>query len=320
MTEPFFFYKEINKNNAVMKNPYYYSASDYYKDVFGEKVYKISLDAGCTCPTRDGTKGTRGCIFCSSSGSGDFAANRNKSITDQITDAKLLVSKKIKSQNPKYIAYFQNFTNTYGDTNTLIAKYNEALQDPTIVGISIATRPDSISDSILYEIGELAKKTYVSIELGLQTIHPKSSTFIRRGYDLSEYTLAMNRIKAISSKIHIVTHIIFGLPSETTEEMLDTVRFCVNSKTDGIKIALLHVLKGTDLEPLYKAGQCKCMTLEEYLPLICSAVKIIPKTIVIHRLTGDGPKSLLIAPLWTADKKNVQNQINLYFSNDLKST
>ncbi|WP_318664550.1 TIGR01212 family radical SAM protein [Treponema sp.] len=298
----------------------YYSVNEYYKKTFGHKVYKLSLDAGCTCPNRDGTKGTGGCIFCSASGSGEFSADRNLSITEQIEKAKQLVQHKIKNENlssSNYIAYFQNFTNTYGDENSLIQKYTEALKNPSIAGISIATRPDCLSQSILKKINELSKtefpvplkkqKKHFSIELGLQTSCQKSVEYINRRYQNEEYTDAVLRIKKLNPDIHIVTHIIFGLPGETEEDMLNSVKFAVNAGTDGIKIQVLNVLKGTRLEEEYLKTKFHIMQIDEYFELVKKTLKIIPPEIVIHRLTGDGAKRLLIEPKWVSDKKFVLN-------------
>lgn len=298
----------------------YLSVNEYYKKTFGHKVYKLSLDAGCTCPTRDGTKSYGGCIFCSASGSGEFSSDKNLSITEQIEKAKLLVQNKIKNENlssANYIAYFQNFTNTYGDENSLIQKYTEALNNPSIAGISIATRPDCLPQSILKKINELSKtefpvplkkqQKHFSIELGLQTSCQKSVEYINRRYQNEEYTDAVLRIKKINPDIHIVTHIIFGLPGETEEDMLNSVKFAVNAKTDGIKIQVLNVLKGTRLEDEYLKTKFHIMQSDEYFELVKKALKIIPPETVIHRLTGDGAKRLLIEPKWVSDKKFVLN-------------
>ena len=298
--------------------------SDFYKNFFGCKVYKISLDAGCTCPTRDGTKGSRGCIFCSASGSGDFAATRGKPVSEQIEEAKKLVEKKIAGRQGetgsggKYIAYFQNFTNTYGDPERLVALYNEAAACPDMAGISIGTRPDCLNDRILSEISKLCDAAFhkapflVSIELGLQTVNEKSAEFIRRGFPLEEYFNAIRKIRKADSRIHIVTHVIFGLPGETEKDMMDTVR-TVCETADGIKISCLHVLKNTDLADLYEKDQVKTLGEEEYYNLIEKALEIIPKDFVIHRLTGDGAKSILIAPMWTANKRKVHNELSRRF-------
>lgn len=289
----------------------FYSVSDFYKKKFGCKVYKISLDAGCTCPNRDGTKSFGGCIFCSGAGSGDFAADKNLSIAEQIIQAKQRVLS--KNKDGKFIAYFQNFSNTYGNPSELSQKYNEAIAQEDVVGISIATRPDCLNDEILNEIAKLVDKTFVSIELGFQTSKNDSVAYIRRFFSNEEYLLAIKKIKSVSMNIHVVTHLIFGLPNETEQDMLNSVKFVVDAKTDGIKIALLHVLEGTDLAIDYKNNAFSCLEMEEYFKILGKALKIIPNDIVIHRLTGDGPKKILIAPLWTAQKKVVYNAMNKYF-------
>jgi len=292
---------------------HFYSANEYYKELFGCKVYKIALNLGTTCPTRDGTKDRRGCIFCSNAGSGDFAFS-------DLERAKSLVSKKIKSGEKKYLAYFQSFTNTYGKTpeeeKKLVEKYKTVLEDKEIVGIVIGTRPDSISDWILAEIGKIAENHYVSIELGFQTSNVKTSEYIRRHFSNQDYFDAIKRIKATNQNIHVVTHLIFGLPFETEADMLDSVKTAIKAKTDGIKIALLHVLKNTDLATDYENHTFSVMDKEEYFEILGKALSIIPKNIVIHRLTGDGPKNQLIAPLWTAKKKEVMNSMNKYFSDN----
>ena len=287
----------------------YYSVGEFYKEKFGSKVYKIAIDAGCTCPTRDGTKGNKGCIFCSANGSGDFVPSKKLSISEQIKQAKEIIQKKVKKEI-KYIAYFQNFTNTYGDEKLLVKKYNEAINCENVCGISIATRPDCISSSILKEIAALCKKTFVTIELGFQTSNEKSADYIRRGFSNQEYLEAVRRIHQADSRIHVVTHLIFGLPGENHDDMMNSVKFCLNAKTDGIKFTVLYVLKGTDLEKDYQAGKFDVLEMDEYFALLKSALQLIPPKIVIHRLTGDGPKKLLIAPMWTANKKNVLNAIN----------
>ena len=287
----------------------YYSIGEFYKEKFGSKVYKIAIDAGCTCPTRDGTKGNKGCIFCSANGSGDFVPSKKLSISEQIKQAKEIIQKKVKKEI-KYIAYFQNFTNTYGDEKLLVQKYNEAISCENVCGISIATRPDCISSSILKEIAALCKKTFVTIELGFQTSKEESADYIRRGFSNQEYLEAVKRIHQADSRIHVVTHLIFGLPGENHDDMMNSVKFCLNAKTDGIKFTVLYVLKGTDLEKDYQAGKFDVLEMDEYFALLKSALELIPPKIVIHRLTGDGPKKLLIAPMWTANKKNVLNAIN----------
>lgn len=294
----------------------YYSVSEYYKNVFGSKVYKISVDAGCTCPNRDGTKDTRGCIFCSASGSGDFCPSRSLTITEQVEEAKKLVVKKIPKDvaQGKYIVYFQNFTNTYGNEEELEKKYKEALSCSDVVGIAIATRPDSISEKILTVIKNLAKETYVSVELGLQTVKEKSVNYIRRHYENAEYFEAINRIKKASEKIHIVTHVIFGLPNETKEDMIETVRTTIRAGTDGIKFTVLHVLKNTDLAKDYEVKKFRVMEMQDYFNVLKEALLFLPEHIVVHRLTGDGDKKILIAPKWTEAKHHVRNEMKKFFA------
>lgn len=296
------------------------TVSDFYKQNFGQKVYKISLDAGCTCPTRDGTKGTGGCIFCSQSGSGDFVADRALGITEQIEKAKLLVNNKFsraarrgQQVQKKYIAYFQNYTNTYGNAEELLKKYREALNAKDIVGLAIATRPDCLNAQILNGIAEIAEKNYVQIELGLQTINEKTAEYCRRGFKNSVYEQAVKQLK--NCGVHVVTHLIFGLPGDSKENMLDSVKYvcriCQENLKDyfGIKITSLYVLEQTDLAADYRAKKFNTLEEDEYLELVSKAVKLIPENCVVHRLTGDPPKKLLIAPEWTANKREVMNRI-----------
>lgn len=288
----------------------YYSLNKYLRNTFVDKVYKISLNAGFTCPNRDGTIGTRGCIFCSAGGSGDFAESAYLSITEQIEQGKKRVKNKIKSG--KYIAYFQAYTNTYAPIEVLREKFYEAINHKDIVAISIATRPDCLGDDVIELLDELNKIKPVFVELGLQTIHKKSARYIRRGYELNIYDEAVEKLKKI--KVNIVVHIILGLPGETKEDMLETVKYVCQSGINGIKLQLLHIIKGTDLEKEYLSGKVKPLEFEEYLDIIKSCVEIIPENIVIHRLTGDGAKKDLVAPLWSADKKRVLNSINKILS------
>lgn len=309
----------------------YISTSEYYNSIFSQKVYKISLDAGCTCPTRDGTKGSRGCIFCSSSGSGEFASSRRLSIKEQIEQAKSLVINKIpkkQKENAKFIAYFQNFTNTYGNEEELLSKFNQAINENDIVGISIATRPDCLSENMIKEISNLKPKNYpenqnfhISIELGFQTSKESSVEFIRRCYENSIYIEVINQIHKIAPNIHVITHLIFGIPQETIEDMLNSVKFVLNAQTDGIKFTVLHVLENTDLAALWKEGKFQTMSQDEYFYVLKKALVIIEnftektgKPVVVHRLTGDGAKKILLAPMWTADKKKVLNSLNKIIS------
>ena len=289
------------------------TVSAFYKSIFGNKVYKISLDAGCTCPNRDGTIGTGGCIFCSNSGSGDFVPSKNLSITKQIEEAKKLVENKMKNQSKnqnQYIAYFQNFTNTYGNISILSEKWNEALSCSKIVGLALGTRPDCLGDEVLQVLSKLANKTFLQIELGFQTSNETSSKYIRRGFSNNVYFDAVKKIKNANPKIHIVTHVIFGLPGEAEVDMMKTVKDVVNAKSDGIKITSLYILKNTDLATDYFSKKLEPIKMDEYFSLIEKALKIIPENMIIHRLTGDPPKSLLIEPIWTTDKKRTLNIVN----------
>lgn len=283
----------------------YTTLNSYLKEKFGCKVYKISLDCGFTCPNRDGTLGYGGCIFCSKGGSGDFAESRTLGVTEQIESGKEKVKNKIKSG--KYIAYFQAFTNTYADVNTLEKIFSEAINHPDIVALSIATRPDCLEQEKVELLSRLSKIKPIFVELGLQTINEKTAKYIRRGYTLDVYDDAVERLH--EQGINVVTHIIIGLPYETKEDMLSSVKY-VCKVTDGIKLQLLHILKGTDLAKDYFEHKFEVLSLEEYTDIIAECVKIIPENVVIHRLTGDGAKKDLIAPLWSADKKKVLNTIN----------
>ena len=283
---------------------YYYSLNEYLLKTFGEKVYKISLDGGMTCPNRDGTLGNRGCIFCSRGGSGEFAAQRSLPVSEQIEQAKRRISK--KSDCKKYIAYFQPFTNTYAPIDYLRKIFEEAIAPKEIAALSIATRPDCLGDKVLKLLDELNMRKPVWVELGLQTIHEKSADYIRRGYDLQVYDESVKKLHEIG--INVITHIILGLPNESRSEILESVRYA-GERSDGIKLQLLHVLKGTDLLGDYEKGSFQTLSLEEYVDLLCECIEDLPSNVVIHRLTGDGDKKLLVAPLWSADKKRVLNTI-----------
>ena len=283
----------------------YTTLNNYLKERFGEKVYKIALTGGFTCPNRDGKIGTRGCIFCSKGGSGDFAESPDLTITEQIENGKKRLEKKIK--NGKYIAYFQAFTNTYAPVEKLRAIYTEAIIHPDIVALSIGTRPDCLGDDVLALLDELNKIKPIFVELGLQTINEDTAKYIRRGYTLEVYDKAVTDLHKID--INVVTHIILGLPGESKNDMLKSVEYACKV-TDGIKLQLLHILKGTDLAKDYEQGKFEVLTLEQYTEIIKECVQIIPENVVIHRLTGYGAKKDLIAPLWSADKKTVLNTIN----------
>jgi len=285
------------------------NVNQFYQEIFGQKVYKISLDAGCTCPTRDGSLGTGGCIFCGASGAGEFAASRNLSITEQVQQAKTLLAPKLKNKQIKYIAYFQNFTNTYGNLTELRAKWEEALACPDVVGLAIGTRPDCLGTDVLQVLGELSLRFFVQVELGFQTSCESSIKYIRRHFSNETYRLAVESLHKINPEIHVVTHIIFGLPGETSEQMMDSVQFALDSGTDGIKIANLYVTRGTDLLADYEAGKVKVLEMDEYFDLLKSALQLIPENVVIHRLTGDPAKAIVVAPMWCCNKKVVLNKL-----------
>ena len=279
--------------------------NDHLRETFGCKVYKIAIDGGFTCPNRDGSLGTMGCIFCSEGGSGEFAESRDLSVTEQIERGKNRVRDKIK--DGKYIAYFQNFTGTYAPIDRLKKLYTEAIDHPDVAVLSIATRPDCLPDNVLDLLSDLNKKKPVWIELGLQTIHKKTSDYIRRGYELNVYDTAVKELR--KRNIEVITHVILGLPGETKEDMKETVKYVCESGATGIKLQLLHVLKGTDLLKDYDAGKFDVLSEDEYIEILKECVSIIPDNVVIHRLTGDGPKRILVAPLWSGDKKHVLNRI-----------
>lgn len=287
----------------------YYALDSYIKESFGEKLYKISLDGGMTCPNRDGKLGDRGCIFCSAGGSGDFAGDRRMSIQDQLSFGKSLVAK--KHTGSSYIAYFQAYTNTYAPVPYLEELFMEAISDPEVKVLSIATRPDCLSSEVLELLGRLNQLKPVWVELGLQTMHKDSADFIRRGYPLDVFEKAVYDLKNI--QISVIVHTILCLPNETTEMMLETISYLNTLPIDGIKLQLLHILRGTDLATLYEKEHFYLPTLDEYLILLGKMVSHLRPDIVIHRLTGDGPKELLIAPLWTGNKRLVLNRIQQYF-------
>ena len=287
------------------------TANEHYKAVFGRKMYKASISFARTCPNRDGTKGTGGCIFCSAGGSGEFACGGISGITKQIDDAISQVSKKA-GPNAGYIAYFQSFTNTYCSPEELAKALDEAAAHPKIGALSIATRPDCLQENIVDVIAQRASKIPVYVELGLQTSNDETAKLINRCYETSEYDDAVKRLSV--SKVNVITHVIFGLPGETEEQMLDTVRHSIFAGTDGIKFTCLYVLKDTVLEKMWKAGEFEVLGQEEYFDIVEKAIRLLPSDMVVHRLTGDGPKKLLLAPMWTADKRGVINYINRRFA------
>ena len=282
----------------------YYSLDCYLKETFGEKLYKLSLSGGMTCPNRDGKLSTEGCIFCSEGGSGDFAAPC-MDISSQIEYAKNLV--KDKFQGDKYIAYFQSYTNTYADTEYLEKIFMPVIKRDDIAVLSIATRPDCLENDKIRLIADLAKIKPVWIELGLQTIHQKTADFINRGYELECYDKIVERLKNIG--VNVITHIILGLPNESREEMLETAEY-VGKVTDGIKIQLLHVLKNTKLAEMYQSGYFRTLDEDEYISLVGDVIGVLPENVVIHRLTGDVPRKILVSPEWSYRKRTILNMIN----------
>ncbi len=284
----------------------YYSLNRYLRETFGEKVYKLALDGGMTCPNRDGTLGTGGCIFCSAGGSGDFAEQRCGSIREQIQRAKRRIQAKTDAR--KFIAYFQSYTNTYAPVEYLERIFTEAISEPEIAALSIGTRPDCLGEDVEALLSRLNRIKPVWVELGLQTIHESTARYIRRGYDLAVYDDAVRRLK--QEGITVITHVILGLPGETRADMLATIDYLAGeNRPDGIKLQLLHVLRGTDLEKDYETGVFQTMEMEEYFDLLFECLERLPPDMVIHRLTGDGAKRDLIAPLWTGDKKRVMNTL-----------
>ena len=282
--------------------------NSYLKNIYGRKIYKVSINAGFTCPNRDGTLGDRGCIFCSAGGSGDFAEDAALSVTEQIEQGKKRIAAKLPDKDYGLIAYFQAFTNTYAPIEKLEKVYMEAAVHPEVEIISIATRPDCLGEEVLNLLRRVNEIKPVWVELGLQTIHEKTAEYIRRGYPLGTYDEAVRNLKARS--IETIVHVILGLPGESRKEMLETVKYVGESGVEGIKLQLLHVLENTDLADDYRAGKFECLTLDEYASLIRDALDILPANIVIHRMTGDGDKKILIAPKWSEDKKNVLNTLH----------
>ncbi|WP_418964793.1 TIGR01212 family radical SAM protein [Cetobacterium sp.] len=286
-------------------NRRFYSLNDFFKDEFKDKVFKVSLDGGFTCPNRDGKVAHGGCIFCSDSGSGEFTGNRKKTITEQIDEQLEFLKDKIKDK--KVIAYFQNFTNTYGDVNYLREIYYEALNHPKVLGLAIGTRPDCIEDDVLDLLKEINEKYFFWIELGLQTIDDKVAKIINRGYPLSTYLKTSKKLS--DNNIKFVTHMIVGLPGEERKDILNTAKCIAESGAWGIKIHSLHIIKGTPLEKLYEDKKFKIFTLDEYVDIVVTILKFLPDKMVVHRVTGDGKKDEVIEPKWSLNKRKVLNEI-----------
>lgn len=291
--------------------PYYYSLNEYIRQTYNTKMYKLSLSGGMTCPNRDGLIDNRGCIFCSAGGSGDFtgaALSKDNNIDIQIDTAKALVSRKYSGSD--YIAYFQSYTNTYADVNYLRRLFYDVVKRPEIRILSIATRPDCLSSDIIELLAELNSIKPVWIELGLQTIHERTAKYIRRGYTLDVFEEAVRNLNRIG--IRPIVHMIIGLPGENESMILETAKYLSHCNISGVKLQLLHVLKNTDLAQEYFNGSVDILSLTQYSEILGKIIKLLPPDCVIHRLTGDGPKNLLIAPLWSSNKKNVINTINRY--------
>lgn len=284
----------------------YYSLHAMLQERFGEKVYKLALNGGMTCPNRDGTLDSRGCIFCSAGGSGDFAGSREQSVTDQIETQKSLLQEKRPVK--KFIAYFQAYTNTYAPLEHLERIFTAACAHPDVVALSIATRPDCLSDEVIALLAALNQQKPIWVELGLQTVHPRTASYIRRGYDLDCFEQAVAKLH--THRLEIIVHTILGLPGEHKEQLLQTITYLNRQPIQGIKLQLLHVLKGTDLARDYENGCFAVLTQAEYLDILISALEHLSPETVIHRLTGDGPKDLLIAPKWSAAKRTVLNQLH----------
>ncbi|MEG3040424.1 MAG: TIGR01212 family radical SAM protein [Clostridium sp.] len=285
----------------------YHSLNYFLREKFdGKKTFKISLDGGFSCPNRDGTISKGGCIFCSERGSGDFAGNRLLSITEQFRDIKEMMNKKWK--DGKYIAYFQAYTNTYGPVEVLREKYDEAIKEEDVVGLAIATRPDCINKNVLDLLEEYSKKVYTWVELGLQTSNDETASLINRGYKLDVFKKSVEELQ--KRNIDVVAHVIFGLPGETREDMLNTIKYISKLPIKGVKMHLLHVLKNTKLEELLEDGKLQLLEMDEYIDLITESITLLPEHMVIHRLTGDAPRDLLVGPMWSLKKWEVLNAID----------
>ena len=289
---------------------YIHTLNDHLRARFGRKVYKLSLTSGCTCPNRDGTLGERGCVFCD--GAGAFAAPAGD-VSRQLAAAKARVADKAGA-DAGYIAYFQSFTNTYAPAEFLAPIFRAAMEPEDVVALSVATRPDCLPPEVMELLAELAKIKPLWVELGLQTIHPASAAWMRRGYDLPVFDDAVRRLRSIGAEV--IVHQILGLPGETAEDMAATAAYIGRSGADGVKFHLLHVLRGTDLEAQWRAGEVSAMELNDYIAALEACIRHIPREMVVHRMTGDGDKRTLLAPLWSADKKRVLNAIHAAFLRD----
>lgn len=290
----------------------YNNLNYFLRNKFGEKVFKISIDGGFSCPNRDGKISSGGCIFCSERGSGDFAGDRRFSISNQFEDVKAIMNK--KWSKGKYIAYFQAYTNTYAPIDILRKKYKEALKEDGVVGLAIATRPDCLDDDVISLLEEISKETYLWVELGLQTSKDETAKRINRGYNLDVFEIAIRKLR--EKGIDVVVHTIFGLPNETEDDMLNTVRYISALDIQGIKFHLLHLMKDTALIKLYESGELGFLTMEQYVRLVSESIAILPESVVIHRLTGDSPRDLLVGPMWSLKKWEILNSIDAYLERE----
>ncbi len=289
-------------------NKRYYSYDYFLRRKFGTKCAKLPLDGGFTCPNRDGTRGVGGCIYCSERGSGDFCADASVSIENQLSDAVARLSKKWES--PKCIAYFQAFTNTYAPLPMIREKYETALNFPDVVGLSVATRADCLSDDVCEYLAKLAERTFLTVELGLQTAHDNTAAYINRGHTFAEFVIGYDKLRRASDKINICVHLINGLPHETADMMLESAHAVAQLRPDQLKLHLLHVIDGTPLASIYRRGEFECLTLDEYTDIVVRQLEIMPTQTVIGRLTGDGAADTLIAPEWSKKKLVVMNTID----------
>lgn len=296
----------MNLFSNTNSNKRYYTLDYFYKQKFNSKVFKVSLNAGFSCPNIDGTVGTGGCIYCSNTGSGEFAGNKNDDLVKQFNEVKAILHK--KWPNAKYIGYFQAFTNTYAPVDILKEKYETILALDDVIGLSISTRPDCLEDDVVEYLGELNKRTNLWVELGLQTIHDSTSKLINRGHDYDEFLKGLEKLKA--KNIKVIVHIINGLPGEDYNMMMETAKAVANMGVDGIKIHLLHVIKDTPMEKMLQKGMLTLMNQEEYINLVCDQLEILPETMIVHRLTGDGKRDELVGPLWSLKKWEVLNAID----------
>ncbi|TFH45614.1 TIGR01212 family radical SAM protein [Streptococcus equinus] len=288
----------------------YNTLNDYYREIFGEKIFKVPIDAGFDCPNRDGTVAHGGCTFCTVSGSGDAIVAPDAPIRDQFYKEIDFMHRKWPEVK-KYLVYFQNFTNTHDTVDVIRERYEQAINEPGVVGINIGTRPDCLPDETIAYIAELSERMHVTVELGLQTTYDETSEIINRGHNYDLYVKTVKRLRELAQKVEIVSHLINGLPGETHEMMVENVRRCVtDNEIDGIKLHLLHLMTSTKMQRDYHEGRLKLLSMDEYVNIICDQLEIIPKNIVIHRITGDAPRDMLIGPMWSLKKWEVLNAID----------